>query len=441
MYTSPLCPTGGNGRHSRDPTQSDARPLQCCKEKKQQFKEEPGCTVEHEGAQQVTRQPDWCSIFFRGGGPQYTAGEGVQCPKSYFSSQWGLFLWSSWELCHWLWKCPLLLLRAYTEQNKTILYLGHKLVVKRSVGLTEAPVSQEGKPLWLTAGSTKVAVKLCLNWEARLVSCTPAWLRSCVNDLFWWKPIGWQTRFLRLEKRNKMISVPVIMTAMNLLSTDAHPRSPLLWALPSSLQTVSVTYSIQKLPLQLMLICSFHLVFCEEMGRMSFVCLVSLSVPKIKEKSSVHRATGHGGKRFPHWCFRTVCWAAGFHVFGLDKVCICNWFHRTKYYRSPLIINFSRKSSEWKLLQTNKIHPKTCCSQVRLPVKRWHWLKLNRKDTDLCNKAFLLYFVHYSTLFAYIFEIFLSVQVLMLLILFLFINRFDSCISNQSNFLGEDLNL
>lgn len=34
--------------------------------------------------------------------------------------------------------------------------------------------------------------------------------------------------FSPLEKRSEMISVPVIMTAMNLLSTDAHPRSPLL---------------------------------------------------------------------------------------------------------------------------------------------------------------------------------------------------------------------
>lgn len=173
MYTGPLRPTGGSGRHSGDPTQTDARPLQCCKEKKQQFQEEPGCTVEHEGAQQVTRQPNRCSVVFRGGGPQHTAGQGVQCPKSYFSSQWRLFLWSSWELCHWLWTSPLLL-RVYTEQNKTILYQGNKLVVKQSGGLTKAPVPLEGKPLWLTAGSNKVAMKLCLNTEVHLVSRTPA---------------------------------------------------------------------------------------------------------------------------------------------------------------------------------------------------------------------------------------------------------------------------
>lgn len=206
--------------------------------------------------------------------------------------------------------------------------------------------------------------------------------------------------FPPLEKRSEMISVPVIMTAMNLLSTDAHPRVPSALSLAFSLQTVSVTYSIQVFPAahaDLQFLSNFWPFLWRNGGE----CHLSVwSVPKVKEKSTVHTATGHWGKITKGFlgdhtgALGQFAGQQAFMFSGLVGYAFCGFTEANTIGHSPLIINFCRKRSECKLSQIDKIHPKTCCSQVILPVKRWYWLKLNRKDTDLRNKAFLLYFVH-----------------------------------------------
>lgn len=159
MCASSLCSAWGSGGHSRDTTQTAARTLQRCKEEAQQFQAEPGCPVEHEGAQQVTGQPGGCGVTVGCSGLQHVAGEGVQRPKSDFCREWRLFLRPDWELCHGLcWHH--LLVGGLDGQSRTLSCPSQK------VGDAEPP--------WLSAGSPRAAVKPCLNSEVGLVSHTPA---------------------------------------------------------------------------------------------------------------------------------------------------------------------------------------------------------------------------------------------------------------------------
>lgn len=227
---------------------------------------------------------------------------------------------------------------------------------------------------------------------------------------FLWKAISWRTHFLSLEWWSEVISVPLIITAINLPSTDAFSPFP---QLPNKLLSDVFQPSLPCRSCRLAAVDSVLDLFYEERGE----SVLFLLVPEVIWGIKVHReqrATGYADEiRF------------------LSGLFICIWCRRTKHCRSPLITNgFVLKM---KGVRANEVHTKTRGGHVTWHRPQQTGRKLSQQSLSCC---ILCTKVQRLPIF---FERF--VQVLMLIILFLFINRFDYVYLSKQTFFGWRLEL